>query len=443
MLPLAALTPADLCVALGLILLAVTMWALRGAVGFVLSLLPLLASVLAPVCAWGLYRLGESMSWDSPGSPAILVVIGALGGAVLMSLAAWITLALQLMRRRRPRAPRSREGAAGGNAVRVAGAILATVWLLSYAYLDYRAHRPSHEAIVQQMYFAPDGEALYSLDRSGVLKRWNLRDVFQAQAWSLTGAGAASDLALSGDGRALLVLAGDELSAWSLDDGSAARRLSRINGVLGVEALGGDHIAVLMSEMLSIRDYSDLRVAKATAPLRSTALTLCGYAGQGIVVGTTAPALEYYRAGSNPRTLERSGETSLDLVPRQLRSDRSGRYVVVYDPGAGMVVVDAQALVRDPISGYFEPILFEVSQQAQLLIAQVNDVRGYDLAQKSSQPLYNHGGTIEALAASPTSDAFAVANGQNIWIHSNSRAYAGAERWLNGRVELSGWLRIP
>ena len=108
-----------------------------------------------------------------------------------------------------------------------------------------------------------------------------------------------------------------------------------------------------------------------------------------------------------------------------------------------MVGLDAQSLAREPIAGYFEPIRFEISEQTQLLIAQINDVRGYDLAQKSSQPLYNHGGPNQALAASPASDAFAVANGQNIWIHENSRAYAGAERWLNGRVELPAWLRIP
>jgi hypothetical protein len=69
-------------------------------------------------------------------------------------------------------------------------------------------------------------------------------------------------------------------------------------------------------------------------------------------------------------------------------------------------------------------------------------VRGYDLAQHTSLPLYNHGGTITALAASPASDLFAVANEENIWLHGNSRAYAGAERWLNGRVELPAWLRM-
>jgi hypothetical protein len=441
--PLAALTTADLFVGLALFLLAVTMWTLRGFVGVVLSLLPLFASVLAPVLSWNLYRLGESMNWDSPGSPAILVVIGALGGTVLLSVAAWIALALQIVRRRGLRAGRSRGASDGGNAVRVAGAILITVCVLGYAYLEYRAHRPSHATIVQQMFFAPDGESLYSLDRSGVLKRWSIRDGFEAQGWTLARADAVSDLSVSADGRVLLVLSGDELSAWSLDEASLAQPLSRVTGVLGVEPLRGVDVAVLTSDALSIRGYPNLSAEKATASLRSPALSLSGYAGQGLVVATAGPTLEYYRAGSNPPVLERSGETLLDLMPRQLRADHSGRYVVAYDPGGGMIVIDAQSLAREPISGYFEPIHFEVSEQGQLLIAQVNDVRGYDLAQKSSQPLFSHGGTIEALAASPASDVFAVANGQNVWIHENSRAYAGAERWLNGRVALPDWLRMP
>jgi hypothetical protein len=111
--PLAAVTPADLCVAAG------------------------------PVCAWGLYRLGGHMTWDSPGSPAILVVIAALGGALLMSVTAWITLAIQVARWRR-HAPRSTGAAANANALRVAGAIVTTVSMLFYAWLDYRSRRPSH-----------------------------------------------------------------------------------------------------------------------------------------------------------------------------------------------------------------------------------------------------------------------------------------------------------
>jgi hypothetical protein len=376
------------------------------------------------------------MNWDSPGSPAILVVVAALAGAVLMSVTAWITLAVQVARWRRPRATTSPEAAATANSLRVAAAILIIVGALFSAYRSYRSHRPSHEAVVQQMCFAPDGGTLYSLDRSGVLKRWDVRYGFQARAWTLEDALAASHITLSGDGHALLVLAGDELSAWSLDGGRDARRIARATGVLGVEALDGVDVIVLTADTLSIRSYSDLLTAKATAALSSAALSLSTYAEQGIVVGTAGPALAYYRVTSNPPGLVRGAETPLDFAPRRIRMDRSGRYVVASDPGVALIVLDAQALTSDSITGYFEPVLFEISAQAQLLLAQVNDVRGYDLAQKSSLPLYNHGGTITALAASPTSDLFAVANEENIWLHDNSRAYAGVERWLNGRVEL-------
>jgi hypothetical protein len=439
--PLAALTPADLLVALGLVLLAALMWGLRRYVGFLLRLLPFFAAVAGPILTWGLYRLGEHMNWDSPGSPAILVVMAALGGAALMSVTAWIALAIQVARWRRPRV-QSPQAAASANSVRVAGAILVTMWALTVAYRDYRSHRPSHEAAVQQMYFTPDGASLYSLDRAGVLKQWNIRDAFQAQAWSLADAGEASAISVSGDGRALLVLAGDELSAWSLDEGSEARRIGGVTGVLGAETLDGVDVVVLTRDALSIRAYSDLLTAKVAAALSSAALSLSAYAGQGIVVGTAEPALAHYRATANPPGLVRGGETALDFAPRRIRVDRSGRYVVALDPGVRLAALDAQGITQDPINGYYEPLLFEISEQAQLLLAQVNDVRGYDLAQKTSLPLYNHGGTITALAASPASDLFAVANEENIWLHGNSRAYAGEERWLNGRVELPAWLRI-
>ena len=90
------------------------------------------------------------MNWDCPGSPAILVVVFALGVAVLMSIGAWVALVLQI-KRRRDRLP-SDAAAVRADRTRIASAIMITTGLLFFAYLDYRSHRPSHETTVRQIF---------------------------------------------------------------------------------------------------------------------------------------------------------------------------------------------------------------------------------------------------------------------------------------------------
>jgi hypothetical protein len=366
--PLAAITPADLCVVLGLTLLAIVLWALRGGVRLVLALLPFVMAVLAPVAAWGLYSLGEHMNWDSPGSPAILVVVFALGVAVLMSIGAWVALVLQITRWRNR--PSSDAATVRADGTRVASAIMITTGLLFFAYLDYRSHRPSHEATVRQMYFSPDGESLYSLDESGVLKRWNVHDAYQAARWSLPGVRDASHIGLSSDGRALLVVARGELSVWNLAEAPRSESGGHMTGVVSVEPLAGSGIAVVTSDELSIRAYTDLQTPKASIKLTATALSLCAYPDNRMVVGTEAPALEIYRVqATGTSSIVRNSEVPLAFAPRVIRADRSGRYLVVSEPGVNMIVLDAQGLTQDPLPDHLAVALFEVSAEDQLLLA--------------------------------------------------------------------------
>ena len=51
--------------------------------------------------------------------------------------------------------------------------------------------------------------------------------------------------------------------------------------------------------------------------------------------------------------------------------------------------------------------------------------------------MFNHGGAIGALAASPVADTVAIADRQNIWLRNDSRHYAAAEVRLAGAVQVA------
>ena len=89
-----AMTAADVYVALALLLLTLVMWYARRAVGFVLKLLPAVGAVAGTWGAFEVYRAGEQMGWDSPGSAGILVVWVALAIAVASGIGGSIMMAL-------------------------------------------------------------------------------------------------------------------------------------------------------------------------------------------------------------------------------------------------------------------------------------------------------------------------------------------------------------
>jgi hypothetical protein len=122
-------------------------------------------------------------------------------------------------------------------------------------------------------------------------------------------------------------------------------------------------------------------------------------------------------------SIEHISEIS-DHAPRTIRADRSGRYLVASDPGVKMVVLDAQATTPVPMPDHLAVTLFEISTEGQLLLAQTNEVSGYDLEQKSTLPLYSRGGTIAALAASPRRTCSRSRMGTSLHPR-RSRAYAG------------------
>jgi len=135
----AGLTSADLSVGLTLLLLAVLMWFGRRIVGVLLRFLPVVMAPLCTALAYLLYRLGESMSWDSPGSPAIIVVVILLACAIFLALAGWIALIAQIRGLRKPRTESPQEKRQA-NDLRVGTAIVIVVLLLFSAYRSYRAH---------------------------------------------------------------------------------------------------------------------------------------------------------------------------------------------------------------------------------------------------------------------------------------------------------------
>jgi hypothetical protein len=451
----AGLTTADVCVVSVLLSLALLIWFGRRLVGALLHLLPFVMAPLSTAAAYGLYRIGVSMRWDSPGSPAILVVIILIGCVTLVAIAGWFALFVQVRRLREPQAQSPREKTRA-NDVRVGSAMIIVVAVLLSVYGSYRAHRPSHQSTVQQLVFSADGTRLYSLDRAGVLKRWDVPGAFESGKWQLPADGEVHRMLVDDEGGVILLLSNTQLNAWDLSDGANARLLATTGKVLAVDAVTSDAFVLLRSDVLELHPYRDIVNPSAKVGLDSAPLSCAvGNAGN-IIVGTEDRRLASYRvggpadgnsAGAAAATIQAAesgleGLPALALMPRAIRVERSGRYVVVSDRGSGIIVLDLQGSKLDTISMPYVSAQFEVSTDGQLLLPEVSSLMGYDLDHGTTEPLFNRGGEIGAIAVAAHENRLAVASVHDIYLRADSRHYAAGEIWLNGKVELSDLLRL-
>jgi hypothetical protein len=431
------MTAADVYVVLALLTLALAMWLARRFVGFVLRLLPAVAAVGGTWGAIELYRAGEQMGWDTSGSAGVLILWIVLAVTLAFALGGWITVGLQVRRLLHP-APRPAESGSTQNRVTVAIAIACVVGGLASAYRYYRAHQPSHDEPVAAMAFARDGAALYSLDRSGVLKKWYAERALEADSWILPEQGTSSALLVSDDGRLIATLDADRLSVWRIVSARPAERIALLDHALAAVPVDARHFALLARSELSVRAWENAAVPQASTPLPAAALTAAPYGEHGVVVGFADSTLAFYElSAAGVERREVALPAPLRAVPRAIRADRTGRFLVVADGSTGLAVLDLQAGGQNVIPLVSPVNAFAISAENQLLIAELVDVRRYDLAGGRSEPLFNHGGAIGALATSPAADTVAIADRQNIWVRHDSSHYAAPEVWLTGAVRFA------
>jgi WD40 repeat protein len=438
--PLAGITIVDVYVVGALAALALAMWIARRYVGWLLQLVPVVLAMLGTLTAYGAWRLGEQLHWDTPGSPGLLAVYFALGGGAVFAVAGWIAVALRVRRWRMP--DRRRNPRRGDNAIRVAIAIVLVVGALFSAYRYYRSHQSSHEANVVRLTYSPDGAFLYSLDESGVLKKWNARHHFEVRRWQLPEIANVASMLASGDGATLVTLAESELKSWGLSAAPEALPGASLADVVAVAPVGGAELVAVSAHEVSLRAYADIATPKGVSTLKATALSASACSERKVVVGTDDSKLHFYAVTSRLDEVVAESLPPLQTLPSQIRADRSGTFVAVSDGDKKMVVLDLQNNREDAVAQYWLPAKFEISGAGELLLGQVG-ITGYELATRSTEPIFNHGGAITALAVSPHADDFAIANRHEIWLRANSRDYAVPEVWLNGRAELPlGPLRL-
>jgi hypothetical protein len=443
---LAAVTAADLYVIAALTTLALAMWLARRFVGWLLKLLPIALALLSTGGAVAMWLAGAAMGWDSPGSPGILIVVGALIVSAFVAIAAWTAVVFQIRRWRRPEPPSSPSAKHTLNAVQVVCAIAFVVWALGSMYLSYRAHQPSHDAAVTQLAFSHDGESLYSLDAAGVLKRWSTRYFFEAKAWNVPVEGVPSEMLVSGDGVTLVTLHDGLLESFDLahkapaaEAPAAPRAVTRsaaVPDVVAIAPVDGENLAVVRADTVTLRPYADLAAVIAASAPPAPALSAAAYPDGQVVVGLEDRTLRAYRvADGTLRERELTLPASLEVLPRELRVDRTGRFVVVADGEKHMVVLDLQHMRQDALPEYYLPSTFDISGGGELLLGQVG-ITGYDLAERRTEPLFNHGGTIAALAVSPRADLVAIGDRKAIYLVADSTYYGAPYQWLNGSVDV-------
>jgi WD40 repeat protein len=325
--------------------------------------------------------------------------------------------------------------------VRVALVIALVVGTLFSAYRYYRSHQSSHEVDVVRLEYSRSGAFLYSLDTGGTLKKWNVRYQYEARRWRLPGADGVSALLPSGDGKTLLAVRGNEVTSWTLADSEEASQSSTLPDVVAAAPVDGTRFVAVAAHDVSLRPYADAARVDRTSPLIATALSASACGDRKVVVGTDDSRLHFYAVTTSLDELVTPPLPPLELMPRQIRADRTCTHVVVADGDKKMAVIDLQNARRDAIAQYWLPAKFEISNAGELLLGQVG-ITGYEIASRATEPLFNHGGAIAALAISPRGDEFAIANRREIWLRADSRHYAAPEVWLNGRAELPSPLRL-
>jgi hypothetical protein len=428
-----ALTALDFYVVAALALLATGMWVGRR-FGVLLRFVPVCLALGGTAAAWALYRYGEDINWDTPGSAGILVIVIALGVAVIMAISGWIAVVFQIRRLRKPGPPRSSARSAMFNSIRVAFSILFVVWALWSTCRHVRAQWPSHDERVVQLAYSQDGDFLYSLDESGVLKKWSTEHRFEADRWELPSEDAITQMLVGSGGRVLLTLQGEELSSWSLGESGEATRVASIVGVRAVVPVGDVDLWLLEGNALSLRTNGDVTASKSTITLPFEALTLSAFTDYKVVAGASDGSLRFYvMAPAGIAELD-VATPPLDVYPRSIRVDRGGRFLVVSDGETQMAVLDLQTLRYGAIPKSLFTDRFEITGAGKLLLAEVA-VTKYDLASASTEPFFNHGGNA-LLAVSPRDESVAIADRRQIYMRIDTQGLASPELRLNGKVEI-------
>jgi hypothetical protein len=438
---LAGIMFVDVAVVAALAVLALAMWVARRYVGVLLHLVPVAAAALGTLTAYSAWRLGEQLSWDTPGSPGLMILFFVLGGGIVIGLAGWTALGLQIKRLASRRHGQPKARVRETNALKVAVAIVVVVGSLFSAYRYYRSHQSSHDADILRLAYSPDGTFLYSLDQSGVLKKWNVHYHFEVRRWRLPDADVVAAMLVSADGKTLVALHGAELRSWGLTASPEAALGGTLPDVVALVPIDDASFVAVRAHDLSLRAYADIATPKSTAAVRAAALSAAACGDRKIVVGTDDSQLRFYAVTSGLDEVVAPKLPPLQVLPRQIRSDRAGSFVAVAG-GGRMVVLDLQNDRQDPVAAYWVPAVFEISGAGELLLGRV-EITGYELTKRSTAPIFNHGGLITALAVSPRDDDFAIANRHEIWVRADSRNYAAPEVRLNGRAELPlGALRV-
>ena len=438
---LAAITIVDVYVVSALAAFSLALWVARRYIGWLLKFVPAAIALLGTLVTYVTWQIGEQINWDTPGSPGILIVYFALGGGIACGIAGWIAVTIQATRWYRRGMRPSSPLPADDQRIRILVAIAIVVGSLFSAYRYYRSHQSSHQFEVVRLDYSPNGAFLYSLDAGGTLKKWNVRYRYEARRWRLPGAEGVSALLPSGDGKTLVAVRGKELKSWTLTDSQEASASTTLSDVVAAAPVDGNRFVAVGTHDVSLRAYADLSHGDRTSSLTATALSASACGEGKVVVGTDDAKLHFYAVTSALDELVTPPMPPLELVPRQIRADRTCTHVVVADGDKKMVVVDLQNAKRDSVAQYWLPAKFEVSNAGELLLGQVG-ITGYEIATRATEPIFNHGSAIAALAISPRADDFAIANRREIWLRADSRHYAAPEVWLNGRAELPTPLRL-
>jgi len=365
------------------------------------------------------YRLGEDRDWTGDG-PAMLVVMMIIPVAALCALAAGS--AALYPGRRRPGWAASPWIAVGMIAVGSIGSGLG-----AYEYQEDLRH--AHDAPVVALAFVDEGRRLVSCDTRGTLAFWDVASRTRSDLRTLPQLAGAREVQIAPDGRVAIGL------------GAYGARFASLDPDLPLEVTLPDVVQAAFSgdDEVALATATEVRLAPRTAPeaprvTRTFVAPVSALAVQGrpFVALENRALIALGDHGEPDASL-----ANLPFVARRLLVSPGAKWLIALDADEKPAILPARGgAVRQPDAWMRMHAVAFVSDEQLVFTTSPEDPSALSLSLErlETQPFFNHGLAITALAALPGVPDAAIALEGDLHLVpapvAGLHAYASASRRL-------------
>lgn len=381
-----------------LIAVSAAMWFARSFMLVIGKFLPIAIAALGTLATAFFLYFGQSIHWRTPDSPGLLLIFLFLFISIVVAAGGWLFFAFQVRHGRfKSLQPKKND------TYKVVIAIVVLWCLVGSAYEFYRTHVSSHGANVIALSFSNQSRFLFSLDRNGHLKKWNLRTRSQAAEWQIN-SGPVAKLFAREDASSVFVLSSGQFTEYSLNDRIASP--IQHGAYLDAAELGAGEVALLTgSELQIFNPETEQTKFKFSLP---NAKVLTSVTPGALIILTADQSRRIYEIKADDLRFKQSPDW---LEQKALEVTASN----INPTFATLVTVWSDILVQ----------------------SSTPNLQGFRAPENLPFPLFNHSRTIGALLASHESGGpLAFGIGPEVYIKYEPRYDPKDELWLVGNIQL-------